>query len=106
MELSAASLKGKSCIFQLETYISPEKKNHPTVEIVNIGINTPQTVTPLILPVISGPQKLKTVVNQITKIVYTQVIIGVSSIQKKVQPYPTAEIAIATLETKIDTLYT
>ena len=84
--LVAASPNGILCTFQLAAYISPEKKNQPTVEITRIGIITPQTVTEPILPVMLGPPKFGIVVIQRTAMVAAQVIIGLSSAPKNTVP--------------------
>ena len=76
--LVAASPNGMLCTFQLAAYISPEKKNQPTVEITSTGIITPQTVIEPILPVMLGPPKFGRVVTQMTAMVATQDIIGLS----------------------------
>jgi len=82
--LVAASPKGRT--FQLVAYISPEKKNQPTVQSVKIGRITPHMVNVPMRPVILAPPKLGNVVSHRIPVVAIQVVIGSKRIPRKVEP--------------------
>ena len=67
------------------------------IESPATGMITPHTVIAPMRPVTLGPPKFATVVSQISAITVMHVAIGVAlSAGKKVERYPTAEMAIAT----------
>ena len=75
------------------------------MDITNTGPITPHTVKLDTRPVILAPPKLRTVANHNVAIVHIAVVKGDKFASKNVAPYPTAEIAIATLAIKSDTPY-